>query len=135
AGDHLAYDLKRLDIAYLDGNIREYELTKHVSLVSLAPERLIDLKEGGHCEFEIPEWLFDLDTPGHYRRCMKMVNVTIPCVTGPYTGAHCKLKLLKNPCRQNTDLAPGYERRPTNETSGSDDRFIDDRGVLEAIVT
>jgi hypothetical protein len=135
AGDHLAYNLKRLEIAYLDGNIREYELTKHVSLISLAPEQFLALKETGACEFEIPEWLFDMDTPGHYRRRMKMVGVTIPCVTGPYTGVHCKLQLLKNSFRQNTDLAPGYERRPTDETSGSDDRFIDDRRVLEAIVT
>jgi hypothetical protein len=43
AGDHLAYDLKRLDIAYLDGNKREYELTKHVSLVSLDPEKFLEL--------------------------------------------------------------------------------------------
>src|SRR4029077_3957999 len=38
AGDRLSHDLKRLDVAYLDGNKREYELTKHVSLVALAPE-------------------------------------------------------------------------------------------------
>ena len=85
AGEKLHHDLKRLELAYLDGNIREYELTKHVSLVSLAPEQFIDLKEEGACEFEIPEWLFDLDTPGHYMRRLKTVSLTIPCVAGPYT--------------------------------------------------
>lgn len=135
AGDHLAYDLKRLEIAYLDGNIREYELTKHVSLVSLDPEQFLALKETGACEFEIPEWLFDLDTPGHYRRRIKMVSVTIPCVTGPYTSVHCKIQLLNNSFRQNADLAEGYDRRPADDTNGLDDRFIDDRNVLEAIVT
>ncbi|CAN5748130.1 hypothetical protein BH18ACI4_BH18ACI4_05180 [soil metagenome] len=135
AGDHLADDLKRLEIAYLDGNIREYELTKHVSLVSLAPEQFLALKETGACEFEIPEWLFDLDTPGHFRRRIKMVSVTIPCVTGPYTSVHCKLQLLNNSFRHNADLAEGYDRRPADDTNGSDDRFIDDRSVLEAIVT
>ncbi len=134
AGDHLAYDLKRLEIAYLDGNIREYELTKHVSLVTLAPEQFLGLKETGACEFEIPEWLFDLDTPGHFQRRIKMVSVTIPCVTGPYTSIHCKLQLLNNSFRQNADVAGGYERRSADD-NGSDDRFIDDRSVLEAIVT
>lgn len=135
AGDHLAYDLKRLDTAYLDGNIREYELTKHVSLISLAPEQLIALKETGVCEFEIPEWLFDLDTPGHYRRRIKMVSVTVPCVTGPYTTIHCKARLLKNSYRQVTDLAAGYDRRPADDPGGPDKRFIDDRKILESIVT
>jgi Tc toxin complex TcA C-terminal TcB-binding domain/ABC toxin N-terminal region/Neuraminidase-like domain/Putative peptidoglycan binding domain len=131
AGEHLAYDLKRLEVAYLDGNVREYELTKHVSLVSLAPEQLLLLKEEGSCEFEIPEWLFDLETPGHFLRRLKMVSVTIPCVTGPYTGIHGKLQLLNSSFRRNTDLALGYERPPADDTSGADDRFIDDRGVRE----
>jgi hypothetical protein len=135
AGDHLAYDLKRLDIAYLDGNIREYELTKHVSLISLAPEQLLVLKETGVCEFEIPEWLFDLDAPGHYRRRIKMMSLTIPCVIGPYTTIHCKAQLVKNSFRQTTDLTPGYDRRPPDDPAGSDDRFVDDRKILEAIVT
>lgn len=135
AGDHLAYDLKRLDIAYLEGNIREYELTKHVSLISLAPEQLLVLKETGVCEFEIPEWLFDLDGPGHYRRRIKMVSLTIPCVIGPYTTIHCKAQLVKNSFRQTTDLTPGYDRRPPDDPAGSDDRFLDDRKILEAVVT
>jgi Tc toxin complex TcA C-terminal TcB-binding domain/Neuraminidase-like domain/Salmonella virulence plasmid 28.1kDa A protein/Putative peptidoglycan binding domain len=135
AGDHLAHDLKRLDIAYLDGNIREYELTKHVSLISLAPEQLLVLKETGICEFEIPEWLFDLDGPGHYMRRIKMVSLTVPCVTGPYTTIHCKAQLMKNSFRRTTNLTPGYNRRPPDDPAGSDDRFVDDRKILEAVVT
>jgi hypothetical protein len=42
-------------VGHLDRNIREYELTKHVSLVSLALEQLLTLKETGTCEFAIPE--------------------------------------------------------------------------------
>ncbi|MBC7601768.1 MAG: hypothetical protein H7255_03790, partial [Ramlibacter sp.] len=135
AGDLLAHDLKRLDAAYVDRNVREYELTKHVSLLALAPEQLIALKETGTCEFTIPEWLFDLDTPGHYRRRLKMVNVTIPCVTGPYVGIHCKAQLLKSSYRQNVDVAPGYERLAPDDPGNPDNRFIDDRKILEAIVT
>ena len=135
AADHLAHDLKRLDVAYLDGNVREYELTKHVSLVSLAPTLLVALKETGTCEFEIPEWLFDLDTPGHYLRRLEMVSVTIPCVIGPYATIHCKVQLIKSSYRKNANLAPHYDRLPPGDTGGPDIRFVDDRKVLEAIVT
>ncbi|MGF7163611.1 peptidoglycan hydrolase-like protein with peptidoglycan-binding domain [Rhodoligotrophos appendicifer] len=135
AGDHLAFDLKRLDGAYLEGNIREYELTKHVSLLALAPEQLIALKETGLCEFEIPEWLFDLDTPGHFRRRIKMVSLTIPSVTGPYTTIHCKATLLNSAYRQSTDVAGGYARLSIDDPAGPDPRFIDDLKIQEAIVT
>ena len=37
AGDHLHHDLKRLEVAYLEQNTREYELTKHISLLSPWP--------------------------------------------------------------------------------------------------
>ena len=37
------------------------------------------------------EVLFDLDYPGHYLRRLKSVGLTIPCVTGPYTGVSCTL--------------------------------------------
>ena len=138
AGECLARDLKRLDAAYLDGNVREYELTKHVSLLSLAPEQLIALKETGTCQFDVPEWLFDLDTPGHYMRRIRMVNVTIPCVIGPYTTIHCRTQLLKSAYRQNATLLPGahgYDRLAADDPDAPDGRFIDDRKVLEAMVT
>lgn len=132
AGDHLAYDLKRLEIAYLDGNVREYELTKHVSLVSLAPEQFLALKETGACEFEIPEWLFDLDTPGHYMRRLKMVSLTLPCVTGPYTTIHCKAALVKSSYRQDTGLAVGYDALEPDDPNAPDIRFVNDRQILES---
>jgi Tc toxin complex TcA C-terminal TcB-binding domain/Neuraminidase-like domain/Putative peptidoglycan binding domain len=135
AGHRLAFDLKRLEVAYLDGNAREYELTKHVSLTALAPEQLIALKETGACQFDVPEWLFDLDTPGHYRRILRMVGVTIPCVIGAYTAIHCKVQLVKSAYRQSTDLSAGYDRLPAGDPNGPDTRFIDDHGIMDAIVT
>jgi hypothetical protein len=135
AGDLLAYDLKRLDVAYLEGSTREYELTKHVSLAALAPQELIRLKETGQCRFEVPEWLFDLDTPGHYQRRLRMVSVTIPCVTGPYTGVHCTLRLHENSYRRTTARVNGQYTRQPEETPGNSERFVDDRRRLDAIVT
>ena len=93
------------------------------------------LKETGSCEFSIPEWLFDLDTPGHYRRRLKTVSLTIPCVTGPYQGIHCKAQLLKHSYRHGTSLAEGYPRLAAGDPGGPDKRFIDDRKVRDVIVT
>ncbi|HYV06357.1 MAG TPA: neuraminidase-like domain-containing protein, partial [Blastocatellia bacterium] len=47
AGERLSHDLKRMEIAYLDQNKREYELTKHISIALLDPVALIKLKETG----------------------------------------------------------------------------------------
>ena len=106
AGDQLAHDLKRLELAHLEKNVREYELTKHVSLATLDPLAFIALKETGQVRaLTIPESLFDLDTPGHYLRRLKSVSVTIPCVTGPYTGVHCTLRLVSNEIRCGPDGA------------------------------
>ena len=40
--------------------------------------------------------MFDIDFPGHYMRRIRSVTLTIPCVTGPYTGVHCRLTLLSS---------------------------------------
>jgi hypothetical protein len=81
----LYYDLKRMEMAYLDNNKREYEITRNISLVLHDPLALITLKETGLCEISLPEFLFDADYPGHYMRRIKSVSLTIPCVVGPYT--------------------------------------------------
>jgi receptor-binding and translocation channel-forming TcA subunit of Tc toxin len=105
-----------------------------VSLATLDPLAFITLKETGRCErVTIPESLFDLDTPGHYLRRLKRVSVTIPCVTGPYTGVHCKLRLLNNEIRWDRS-APGTAQDYPRNPSG-DSRFIVDRRILEAITT
>jgi Tc toxin complex TcA C-terminal TcB-binding domain len=64
AGEGLYADLKRMEIAYLDQNRREYEITKYISLVLLDPLALVTLKETGQCIISLPEALFDLDYPG-----------------------------------------------------------------------
>jgi len=84
---------------YEDRNIREEELTKHISLRLHFPIEFLRLKVTGRCEIEIPEWMFDLDYPGHYMRRIKNVALTIPCVSGPYTGVHCRLTLLSSATR------------------------------------
>jgi hypothetical protein len=132
AGNRLHQDLKRLEIAYLDQNRREYEMTKHISLQRLDPIALSHLRHGvgNNCEFDIPEWLFDLDTPGHYLRRIKSVSVSIPCIVGPYTSVNCKLTLLSSHIRHDKKSQTKYEKK-----TGDDPRFTDYYSASEAIVT
>jgi hypothetical protein len=130
AGERLHHDLKRMEVAYLDQNTREFEMTKHVSLASLDAAALLRLRQTGECFFSLPEALFDLDSAGTYLRRIKSVGVTIPSVTGPYTSVNCKLSLLKSSVRHgNTLLADKYGRQ------SNDPRFIDSSGAIESIVT
>ena len=130
AGEQLHHDLKRMEVAYLEQNTREYELTKHVSLALLDPLAMMALKTTDECTVDLPETLFDFDYPGHYLRRIKSVSVTIPCVTGPYAGVSCTLELQSNHIRHSTALKNGkYARQDT------DDRFVDDLGTVQSIVT
>jgi hypothetical protein len=130
SGEALYLDLKRLEMAYHEHNTREYEMTKHISLHRLDPMSLLKLKATGSCEIAIPEWVFDLDSPGQYMRRIKTVSVSIPCITGPYTGVHCKLSLLRSSIRTSSLKGDGYAR-----TGDDDIRFRDFAGAIQSIVT
>jgi hypothetical protein len=99
AGEKLHADLKRMEVAYLNQNVRELEITKYVSLLMLDPMALVRLQETGACEFTIPEVLFDLDFSGHYFRRIKSVSISVPCVAGPYTSLNSTLTLLSSRVR------------------------------------
>lgn len=131
SGDALYLDCKRLEMAYHEYNKREYELTRNVSLRQLNPLSLLTLKATGSCEVTVPEWLFDMDCPGHYMRRLKNVSLTIPCVTGPYTGVNCTLTLLKSSLRKSSLLTDGEYPRQSSE----DERFIDYFSAVQSIVT
>jgi hypothetical protein len=131
SGERLIYDLKRLDVAYLEQNKRELEIQKPISLLALNADALQRLKETGACEFEIPEVLFDLDFPGHYFRRIKAVRVTIPCVTGPHTSVSAKLTLLSSAMRKESAADPD-----AYSYQGFDDpRFVHDPIGIQSIAT
>jgi hypothetical protein len=131
AGERLSLDIKRMEAAYLEKNKREYEITKHVSIALLDPLAMMQLRQSGQCMVDIPEALFDLDFPGHYMRRMKSVSISIPCVTGPYSGVHCTLRLLRSSVRHGDTLLGGskYER------GEADPRFTDQFGAIESVAT
>ena len=139
AGDKLYLDLKRMEMAYLDQNKREYEITKHVSLATIDPVALVRFKETGECFFNISETLLDLDNPGHYLRRIKSVSMTIPCIVGPFTSVNCRLTLVKNSIRKNASI-PGSvsqgDKSAAYQRIGPDDpRFADNVGAIQSIVT
>jgi hypothetical protein len=127
AGEKILYDIKRMEMDYLDLNVREYEMTKQVSLLQVAPISLIQLRTTGTCMVSLPEELFDLDGPGHYFRRIKSVAVTIPCVTGPYTGVNCTLSLQNSSIRSSPQVSgSGY----------SDSKNLSSYyGTIQAVVT
>ena len=130
AGEKLLLDVKTMEMAYHDLNQREYEMTKHVSLLQVNPLALIQLRATGSCTFTMPEEMFDLDGPGHYFRRIKSVALTLPCVAGPYTSVNCTLTLQQSTIRTTASLTGGYAR-----TGSDDSRFNDYYGTVQSIVT
>ena len=131
AGEALHLDVKRMELAYLDQNRREFELTRHVSLRQLDPLALLTLRATGTCQLAVPEWLYDRDCPGHYMRRVKSVAVSVPSVVGPYTNVHCTLSLLRSSVRKSPLPKDGEYARQGAE----DDRFVDYAGAVQSIVT
>jgi hypothetical protein len=131
AGEALHLDVKRMELAYLEQNKRELEITRHVSLRQLNPTALLALKTTGSCTVTIPEWLYDRDCPGLYLRRIKHLAVSIPAVVGPYTTVNCTVSLLNSSIRRAPEMKDGeYGRQGVD-----DDRFVDYAGPVQSIVT
>lgn len=131
AGERLHLQLKELDRAYLDQDRRDYELTRHYSLVLQDPAAFVRLKAQGWCDVDIPESFFDADYPGHYLRRLKTVGVTVPAVVGPYSGVQCTLRLLRDTTRVSAVVGDGYAQR----VGESDERFTTNWARPQAIAT
>jgi hypothetical protein len=132
AGEKLIYDLKRMEVAYLERYKREYEIQKPISLAVLNGAALQNLRDKGTCDFELAETLFDLDFPGQYFRRIKSVRLTVPCVTGPHTTVSAKLTLLSSTFRKDATIAQAsnYPYKGPDDT-----RFVQDPVGIQAIAT
>jgi Tc toxin complex TcA C-terminal TcB-binding domain len=128
SGERLYADLKRMEIAYLETDVREYEIAKSISLVLFDPLALITLKQMGQCQINLPEAFFDMDYPGHYFRRLKTVSLTIPCVTGPYTNVNCTLTLINSKIRVDSTAA-------SKQDYGNDAHFITSYAATQSIAT
>ena len=106
AGDHLMTQLMQMEKEFHDTDKRKMEITQHFSMLQLAPDQLLKLKTDGECDnFTIPEAAFDLIYPGYFRRTIKSIRITIPCITGPYTNIGATLTLGNNKVRKDKDSA------------------------------
>lgn len=104
AGERLMLQLMQMEKEFIDTDKRKKEITQHFSMLQLAPDKLLALKMTGEsADFTIPEAAFDLTYPGYYRRIIKSVRVSIPCIAGPYTNIGATLSLGTNKIRAAKD--------------------------------
>lgn len=123
SGEQLYNGLKQIEIAHQENRPHDYEITnKQVSLRKLDPEQLLNLRSKSSCEFSIPEELFDMDFPGQYKRRIKTVSFSIPCIAGPYTSISAKATLTEHSFRI-SKVASNPDNYP-RLVAEDDDRFI-----------
>lgn len=91
SAEQLLTDINRLDQHRLVTEKRRKELTKVISLASVAPVELEQLRKEGWMEFvSIMDW-FDQDFPGHYMRLIKNVSMTIVALIPSGESIHATL--------------------------------------------
>jgi hypothetical protein len=111
-GERLQLDLQQLEGRFMETNERTLEVEQSYSLMQFAPEELLKLRQTGECEFAIPEIMFDLAYPGHYRRRIKAVRLTIPYVTGPYANVAATLRLKDSQLRREPKVSADLDQIP-----------------------
>jgi len=132
AGDRLMVDLLNLERRYVETNYRTLELDQAFSLTQIDPAALIELRETGTCEFDLPEIFFNLFYPSHYRRRIVAARLTIPSITGPYVNVSATLTLLgswiRSEPRLDAPLLPVPRRRSVSIATSTAQA---DSGVFE----
>lgn len=97
AGESLMLSLDQLEAAQVSAVTRRpLEITKTISLASIDPLAFLGFIATGEALFEFSERLFDADFPGHYRRRIRSLSVSIPAVVGPYQNVNATLTQTAN---------------------------------------
>jgi Tc toxin complex TcA C-terminal TcB-binding domain/Neuraminidase-like domain/Putative peptidoglycan binding domain len=130
AASNLVADLRKMESSHLKRNVREREMTKHISAARLDPFALYQLRTTGSCTINVPEALFDMEHPGHYFRRIKAFSVTVPCVAGPYSSMPLKVTQVSNRIRVSKTNAANY-----TEDDAGDARFRYNVGSVQSIET
>jgi hypothetical protein len=133
AGDRLAVALQRLERRFIEQGDRELEVNQSFSLAQLDPAALVALKETGSCEFAVSELHLDLFYAGQYRRRIRSVRLTMPCITGPYTNVSARLSLVSSHLRKAPGLSAAglVEVPPTRTRAVAMSTAQGDAGVFE----
>ncbi|NWB89621.1 neuraminidase-like domain-containing protein [Pseudomonas agarici] len=140
AGDSLRMNLQKMEVAYMDRNERGLEITKTVSLrhlKALDPESPINLHWDtlheklcleGSIEFELTQKMFEADYPGHYRRRIKRIGLSLPMVVGPYEDVRAILTQTYNAVVLMPGVPPRENLRASQRIAVSSG--IDDDGMF-----
>jgi hypothetical protein len=118
AGEKLLADLHAMEVAYLENDRNELEITRPVSLWELEnrtdlykedeeiPSPLQNLKDNGWCNFSIPEMLYKLDFPNQYFRRIRDVRIEViaPGYSGHYLNAQLTMTENTLDLKKITDL-------------------------------
>lgn len=132
AGERLLIDLQNLERRFIETNYRTLEIDQSFSVAQINPASLLQLREEGSCIFDIPEICFNLFYPGHYRRKIKAVRITIPCVTGPYTNVSATLTLTNSQVRFNPKADDELKNIPLQRSIAiATSKAQNDSGVFE----
>ncbi|QDG52118.1 hypothetical protein FIV42_15610 [Persicimonas caeni] len=133
AGEELMLALDKMEQRFIETDYRSLELNQSFSLAQIDPKALLGLKQDGRCEFHVPEFFFDLYYPGHYKRRIKAVRLSIPCITGPYTNVSARLELVSSQMRTHASLEADalVDVPATRTTSVATSTAQGDAGVFE----
>jgi hypothetical protein len=131
AGEKLLMQLQKMERAYIEKNVRTPEITQSFSVALLDASQLVQLRQTGSCKIKIPEIAFEVLYPGQYKRLIKSVRLSVPCVVGPYTNVSAKLTLKRGEAElvdkatnpHLVDLEQGKETSITT-SSGSNDAGV-----------
>lgn len=127
----MLYCFSNRERAYLETDYRKLELEDSFSLARFNPDALWKLKAEQECEFEIPEWYFDLTHAGHYRRRIRAVRLSMPCVVGPHTSVGATLRLTGSSVRSEPRMAPSVPVPLRHTTTVAASLAQGDAGVFE----
>ena len=123
---------KNLERRYLETNYRSLEVDQTFALSQIAPDAIIALREDGECTFTINELFFDLFYPGHYKRRIRAVRLTIPSITGPYVNVSATLTLDRSWIRTTPGAGAALaEVPPRRSVSVATSTAQNDAGVFE----
>lgn len=108
--ERLLADLEQLDTIAAQQTTRKLQLTRTISLATVAPGDFQRLKETGEMWFQTTEQDFDQEFPGHYFRRIHKIRVSVLALVPPARGIRATLTNI-GPSRVTVPGTAGFELR------------------------
>lgn len=128
AGETLLADLHAMEVAYLENDKLEQEITVPVSLKDVDCVAFRKLQSESTCTFTIPMAFFDMDFPGHYFRRIRSVRMEIECGRNENQVVSAELTLNSNSLYTNSSRGSienriGVQSFATSQAQCKDGKF------------